>query len=327
MATFSYDSKSKHAIVSDIGGTQIRTAVVNETGTVITRNVIKTLPENGINDAAHRLTESAKKSIKTARVSSVCGLGVATAGPIDPSTGRYVDPPNLISWHDKTMKPLLEKSLGLPVWIGHDATLAAFAETQFGPHYGAKNLLYVTVSTGVGGGIITNGEMVIGKHGHAGELGHITVRPGAEKCNVGCDGCLEGNVSGTAIGLIAAKTLKHRPDSQILKLADNEYENITSKIVFDAADDGDPIAQQIVKQVIENLGIGFGALINIFDPDALVVGGGVMNGLKAYWVDLKQSVSKHSLKVYRSKLPLYQTTHGDDAGLIGAAALVYRNSE
>ena len=143
------------------------------------------------------------------------------------------------------MKPRLSASMGLPVWVGHDATLAALAETRFGDHLGAENLIYVTISTGVGGGIIANSEMVTGASGSAGEVGHISVRTAAKKRNEGCDGCFEGNASGPAIARIAQD--RWSDEGPLAKMADGNPNNITSRMVFDAADDGDEIAQEVVE--------------------------------------------------------------------------------
>lgn len=174
------------------------------------------------------------------------------------------------------------------MWVGHDATLAALAETRFGDHVGAENLIYVTISTGVGGGIIANGEMVTGVSGGAGEVGHISIRTGVYRYNVGCDGCFEGNASGPAIARMARD--RFRSDGPLGALADGDPANITSRMVFDAADEGDSVAQEVVDLAIENIGIGLGALLNIFDPEALVIGGGVVQGLQRHWDELNESV-------------------------------------
>ena len=142
-------------------------------GEILVRDAIDTNPDDGIEVAANRLADLVESigngHSPNAPARTSVGMGISTAGPLDPETGTYKNPPNLGAWDEKSMKPTLAARLGLPVHVGHDATLAAFAETRFGPHKGAQNLIYVTISTGVGGGIIANGEMVTGFEGHAGE--------------------------------------------------------------------------------------------------------------------------------------------------------------
>ena len=318
-------STTQYALAADIGGTNIRAALVDSEGHMTGRGSINTEPERGIEDASDRLARLLNAAKATAPTNAeIVGVGVSTAGPIRPATGTYNHPPNLPGWHDKTMKPRLANSMSMPVWIGHDATLAALAETRFGDHVGAENLVYVTISTGVGGGIIANSEMVTGASGGAGEVGHISVRTGAYRCNVGCDGCFEGNASGPAI----ARTARDRwtGEGALAEMAGGDPEKITSRMVFDAADDDDPIAQGIVDLTIENVSIGLGALMNVFNPEALVIGGGVVQGLQRHWEKLQESVIEHSLPGYGGTIPLTATRLGDDVSLLGAAQLAFRQA-
>lgn len=235
-------TSAKLALAADIGGTHMRAALVNTDGEVLDRESIDTHPERGIENAAKRLAEIAK-NIRAKAEGEIVGLGASSAGPIDPATGVYTNPPNLTGWDGKSLKPLLDEQLQIPVHFGHDATLAAFAETSFGPHKGAMQLIYVTVSTGVGGGIIANGDMVTGARGHAGEVGHLTVNPGGDSCNVGCDGCFEGNASGTAIANKAKQRIRAGEQSSLLTASSGTVENITGAMVFEAAEHGDAVSQ------------------------------------------------------------------------------------
>lgn len=318
-------SNTQFALAADIGGTNIRAALVDSEGRMTGRGSINTEPERGIDDASDRLAKLLKAAKATAPASAeIVGVGVSTAGPIRPATGTYNHPPNLPGWHDKTMKPRLGASMDMPVWVGHDATLAALAETRFGDHVGAENLIYVTISTGVGGGIIANSEMVTGASGGAGEVGHLSVRTGAYRCNVGCDGCFEGNASGPAIARIARD--RWTGDGPLADMANGDPENITSRMVFDAADEGDTVAQGVVELTIENVSIGLGALMNVFNPEALVIGGGVVQGLQLHWQKLQETVIDRSLPGYGGSIPLTATRLGDDVSLLGAAQLAFRQA-
>jgi glucokinase len=305
----------------------MRAALVSSDATVSHRSVIPTQPETGIEDGARRLAALIRRALAGGGAPDIAGVGIATAGPLNPATGIYNHPPNLQAWHGKTMKPLLERDLGMPVWIGHDATLAAFAETQAGPHRGARDLIYVTVSTGVGGGIVANGEMVTGQTGGAGEVGHIAVRPGGLKCNVGCDGCLEGNTCGPAIARMAASRLNAGEKGALWQMAGGDPARVTSQMVIEAATAGDRVAAAVVGEVIENIGIGLGSLLNALEPEALVIGGGVVEGLKPRIEEIRAATLRHALPRYRDRgVPLSITTHGDDVSLLGAAFLVFRQA-
>ena len=315
----------QYALAADIGGTNIRAALVDAEGHMTGRGSTNTEPERGIDDASSRLATLLKAARATAPSGAeIVGVGVSTAGPIRPATGTYNHPPNLPGWHDKSMKSSLSEAMSMPVWVGHDATLAALAETRFGDHVGAENLIYVTISTGVGGGIIANSEMVTGSAGGAGEVGHLAVRTGAYKCNVGCDGCFEGNASGPAIAKIARE--RFTGEGPLAEMADGNPEYITSRMVFDAADAGDEVAQGVVDLTIENVSIGLGMLINVFNPEALVIGGGVVQGLQRHWEKLKATVIEKSLPGYGRATPLTATRLGDDVSLLGAAQLAFRQA-
>ena len=313
------------AIAADIGGTQMRAALVTRDGQLLDRGTIDTNPDDGIEVAANRLADLVE-SLDGGSATAPVGMGISTAGPLDPDTGIYKNPPNLQAWDEQSMKPALEPRLGMGVHIGHDATLAAFAETRFGPHKGSKNLLYVTVSTGVGGGIIANGEMVTGSEGHAGEVGHVTVMPGAQQCNVGCDGCFEGNASGPAIAKLALARIDAGEKTVIWEMAEQKRENVSSKSVFEAADANDPVGIAVRDHAVTAMGIGLGSLLNVFDPEALVVGGGVAMGLSDHWDTVEDSVRRFSLAHFQDNLRLHLTTLGDDVSLLGAAGLAFERA-
>ncbi len=316
---------ASRALAADVGGTSMRAAVVSRSGDVIGREAIPTRPELGIENAAARLAEAIRRVHRQAGAPPVAAAGVATAGPIDPHTGVYDNPPNLTGWHGLSLKPSLEKALGLQVSIGHDATLAALAETTLGPYRGAQNLLYVTVSTGIGGGIVANGQPVTGSRGGAGEVGYITIHPGEERCVPGGPDSLEGNASGMGIARIARERAAAGEAPAILDLARQDLSAITSEIVFQAANDGDGPAGEIVDHAIESLGIGLGSLNNILDPDAIVLGGGVANALQTRWQQLVNAIVRRSLPDRGDPGRIALTTLGDDVSLLGAAQQAFRS--
>lgn len=320
------DSSSNLTAAADIGGTQIRAALVTRDGEILSDARGRTCPERGIEDTAARLSDLIHEA--TSGADAVAGLAVSTAGPIDPASGTYDHPPNLTGWHGKSMKSDLEQFTSLPVAIGHDATLAALAETKFGPFKNAHSLVYVTISTGIGGGIIANGEMVTGSSGQAGELGHITVRtdPEALACGVGCHGCFEGNASGPNIGRMARAAARGDPAAaaKLIELAGGDIASIDARITFEAAEKGDDVAERVVQQVIENVGRGLASILAVLDPHGLVVGGGVVHSLENRWDELIRAVKTYGLPRYQTRgVPVSVTELGDDVSLLGASVLSF----
>lgn len=318
--------KAVHALAADVGGTSMRAAVVSADAEIVTSRSIPTEPARGIEDAAGRLAGIVRLVHERAGSPPVVGLGVATAGPIDPETGVYDNPPNMLSWTGRSLKPGLVRQLKLPVHVGHDATLAALAETTCGPHKGARNLLYVTVSTGIGGGIVTNGRIVTGGRGGAGEVGYLIIQPGEETCEPGGPDTLEGNASGTGIARMAAEMAARGEAPGLLARAGGDPSAIDSRMVFEAARSGDPAAVRMVDHVIESIGIGMGSLINVFDPEALVLGGAVTVALGPEWARVRDAIVRHSLPNRGDAVNIAVTTLGDEVSLLGAARLAFDRS-
>jgi len=233
-------------------------------------------------------------------------LGVSTAGPLDPRTGTYQHPPNLPGWHGLTMRPALSARLGIPVQVGHDATLAALAEARYGARRGAGDLVYLTVSTGIGAGIVAGRRAVTGSRGGAGEVGHLIVNPGGRACGAGCPGCLEGQSSGSAIAALAGERLG-RP--------------VTASEVFALAEAGDAVADAVVDEAVGHLAAGIAGLLATLDPEVIVLGGGVAQGLARgrWWDALLEATARYALPRYAGHVPVELTTLGDDASLLGAA--------
>ena len=304
----------------------MRAGLFDRAGRSRGRTSCPTNPERGIQDAAERLAALLDTARAAAGALPVVGLGLSTAGPIDPEPGVYDHPPNLAGWHGHTMKPALEQALDLPVWISRDGNLAALAESRFGPHAGAQNLLYVTVSTGIGGGIIANGRMATGTRGGAGEVGHITVQPGGPMCGTGCDGCVEALASGTALAARARERVEGGRSSAMLEMAGGDASRISSRIVFQAAAAGDAIANEVLDAGIRYLGVALGGLLNVFDPDVLVLGGGVAHALEPHWDRLLDAVRSHALPRYSDSVPIALTTLGDDVSMLGASAYAFEQA-
>ena len=302
----------RHVLAADIGGTQMRAAVVREDSAILARVSAPTLPAEGFEAATERLSLLLQQAAARALAPDLLAVGISTAGPVDPTDGTYRHPPNLNGWDGRSMVTALTEALGMPVRVGHDATLAALAETRWGAHNGAKHLLYVTVSTGIGAGIIVDGRPVLGSSGGAGEVGHMIVAPNGRWCGAGCPGCLEGNASGRAIALAAHDAITSGARTALTADAD-------AAAVFAAANAGDSVANAIVDDAMGHLGAGIAGLLAIFDPEVIILGGGVTDGLTPRWDALIEAIRARALPRYASNVPVERTTLGDEVGLLGAA--------
>jgi glucokinase len=321
-----------YALAGDIGGTQIRAALVNDAGKIISRDATDTRPEEGIDSAADRLCQLADQVSDGVASSSIVGFGISSAGPIDPSEGFYSHPPNLMGWHDKTMVPRITEYLGHAPNIIHDAHAAAFAEWKFGAAREHRDVVYVTVSTGLGGGMLSDGVPVNGRHGMAGEIGHLIIDASGPACNAGCKGCLEVFAAGGGVARAAREAIASTPDSKMLALVNGDAAAISGRVVYAAAEAGDQIAIAIIERAVNALSIGFANLLATFDPGVIVVGGSVVvgddevAGLRKHWDDLIARVQTTALLRYRDHVPIVVSQLGDDVGLLGAAAYAFEQN-
>jgi glucokinase len=316
--------RSGYVAAGDIGGTQMRTALVDSDGKLVARASGPTNPETGIDDGTERFSGLLSEAMVAGRATAVLAIGVSSAGPIDPSTGVYYNPPNLQAWNGRSMKPALERRFGVPVVIGHDARVAALAEMRWGAARGLKNVIYVTVSTGIGGGLIVDGRPVHGVQGLAGEVGHIVVDPDGPACNGGCRGCVEVIASGRGVANAARRRIAAGEHTTTLELAGEDASRISGRIVFDAAARGDRVALEIIDDGIRALGIVLGGLLNTFAPEILILGGSVASGGYArYWSKLDAAVRRSALLRYQQEAPIVLSKLGDDVSVLGAAAIAF----
>ncbi|MBI4306547.1 MAG: ROK family protein [Chloroflexi bacterium] len=322
------NARTRYAVSGDIGGTQMRAALVDQDGNILAKTSTPTEPAEGFPRATERFIGILRDSVRGVAASDVVAVGVSSAGPIDPETGVYYNPPNLHGWDRKTMRPALERAFDVPVVIGHDARVAAIAEMRWGAARGMKNVIYVTVSTGIGGGIIVDGRPVVGVKGLAGEVGHIVVEPDGPSCNGGCRGCVEVIASGEGMANEARKRIAAGARSLLLKLSEGDPSRINGRMVFEAAAQGDQLALDLIQRGIGALGQVLGGLLNTFSPEILIVGGSVgADGYRPYWADLDAAVRKSALLRYREKAPLAVSHLGDEVSLLGAAAIAFAHVE
>ena len=226
---------TQYALVADLGGTQLRVALVNRDGNVTNRSAIPTLAHQGRDDVMGRFVAALQQTASAVVRASLVGIGISQAGPTNSETGMMYNPPNLPGWDGFSPKPILEERLSLTSSHANDATLGAMAEYAYGAGRGTKHMIYMTVSTGIGGGIMVDGRLYTGARGFAGELGHITIDLNGPSCPCGSIGCLEMLASGTAVARIAQERLAAGEPSILLESADGVMEQVDAPKVADAA--------------------------------------------------------------------------------------------
>lgn len=296
----------------DLGGTRLRAALVHGDGRLENRREVPT-PNTGPEAVVRTISDMAA-SIGGAPT-RVC---VAAPGPLDPATGVVFGMPNLRGFDGFPLAASIAQAIGLPTLVNNDANLAALGEWHFGAGRGADPLLYLTVSTGVGGGIVRGGKLDPGRHGLAGELGHMIVSADGPSCNFGHAGCLEALASGTALATRAAEALSNGERSTMDEFG--AAGAITARGVAAAAYRGDGVALRLIEQLGRYLGLAVGSMVNAFDPEAVVIGGGLSHAWALFAKPLCDAAGEVILSpAARPDLRILPAENADDAGLLGAA--------
>ena len=321
-------------VAMDWGGTWARASVADKNGQLLwdTRlpNVVGGSKEQLLEDAESVL----RQAIDWCGERQIAGIGIAAAGPIDADTGTFYAPPNLAVLDGVSIKEMWESKLGYPVFIGNDANLAALGELNYGAGLDARNqgrpirtLVYVTVSTGVGGGVMDRGQVLLGANGMASEVGHMTIdsSEGAPRCQCGNTGCLESLASGTSIAR-AARVRLNDPGLLPSSLARHDVESITAEAVFAAAAQGDRLSQSVLDGVVWALSVGLTNLLHLFNPDIIVLGGGVTRGLTEAGLlgSINDGILQRAMSERHKNFSLAASKLGDSVGMIGAASLVWQ---
>jgi glucokinase len=292
----------------DIGGTKLAAGVVDADGTVRGFVTAPSEPERGSDDALTRLFELGRRAMEDAGA-PVEAVGIGCGGPLDPGSGVLIAPLHLTGWRDVPVVDLAQRAFDLPAVLDNDATAAAAAEHRFGAGRGTRNMVYLTVSTGVGGGVVIDGRVFRGATGNGGELGHVTVDWRGRVCR-GCGrrGCLEAYVSGTSIA--------ERAEEAGLRGA-------TAADVADAARVGDPAAAKVWRETCDALACGIVSIANLFEPELVVVGGGVSRQGDHLLAPVRTAVFAQVIGPPGYVVRVEQAALGDTVGVAGAAAVAY----
>ena len=335
-------------VAVDLGGTQMRTAVLRG-AQLLSRVGLLTGEHPTPERVIPRIFQAIQQALTQADIvlEQVAGIGIAAPGPLNSHTGVVYNPPNLPGWESVPVRELFSQQFHVPIFVENDANAAALGEYMFGAGRGSRDMVYLTISTGIGGGVIADGKLLEGASGTAAELGHMSIDWHGERCNCGNIGCLERIASGTGIARRANDAILHGKGDALLAFAlehqPNDAENakastpedvaahtpahVTARTVALAAEAGIPLAQEIIATAAEALGVGLVNILHIFNPEKIILGGGVTQ-MGALLLDpALQIVEERTMAVPRKAATIVLAELGHDVGLIGAGALIYYNGE
>jgi glucokinase len=307
----------------DLGGTKILSVIADEEGRILGEDRRPTEPTEGPEAGLERIATSLEAALANADLGreDLLAAGVCSPGPIDRARGVLPEASNLPGWIDVPIRQYLSDRLGVPAILEHDATAAAYGEFVYGAGRGCRNIVYLTVSTGIGGGLVLDGRLYRGATGAAGELGHITIEADGPLCFCGKPGHVEGLTSGRAIAGQAEAVLSRGGSPVMARLA-QEDGGLTAATVHRAADAGDGEAIRILRRAGRYLGIGLAAYVDIFNPEVIIIGGG-MRHIREHYLgpaeeEMRRRAQTESLKVVR----LVEVELGDYSGIMGVVALL-----
>lgn len=320
-----FNGEKNYVIGIDLGATAIRGVLSDLNGKFLEDIEITTRLEAGFDeimeDVAAMIRELAESKKKSAR-SVVYGVGIAVAGLIDMKE-NIVEYSPVFNWYKVDIVEALEKKVGIPVIFDNVTRLMALGGLCFGKGQRSRNFICVNVGYGIGSGIIANGELLTGSNGFAGEFGHMTIDKDSDiQCSCKKYGCLEALASGKAIALTAQSRLARGQKSLLNDMCGDEISKVNTKMVADAANQGDELALNVFKRAMEYIGIGVANLVNLFNPEMIVIGGGVSMAGDIFFDTIKEVVTKHVMQSGPRDLNIYPVAHGENAALMGAFALI-----
>lgn len=307
----------KYVIGVDLGGTKISTAISTIEGNILANVVLPTKAEEGEAAVLGRIVQSIDEVIvgSSTSIDEIEAIGIGSPGPLDAKKEIIITTPNLPFKNYNLVQPLKEK-YNIPVYLDNDANAAAIGEYMFGAGKGKNSIVYFTVSTGVGGGAVLDGKVYRGHTSNALEIGHTTVDPNGPRCNCGNLGCLEAMSSGTAIAKKGKEAVSTNVETSLKK-----HDTVTSYEVFKEAEAGDEVAKDIIDNALTYLGIGVANAIATFDPEMIIIGGGVSKAGDIVFDTVKKVVNKRCFKSMAESCEIVPAGLGSDAGVVGAVAL------
>ncbi len=306
----------------DLGGTKIYSLVATPEGQVLGEDRRQTPASQGPDAVAEELIASIRQALNEAGASAdeVAGVGISAPGPLDPIRGVILSAPNLPGWSNVPLAAIVADKLGVPTILENDAAAACYGEYRFGAGQGCRHVVYVTLGTGIGGGIIIDRRLYGGASGAAGEVGHVIIDEDGPPCNCGNRGCLEALASGTAIAREAAAALEAGRSPVLAELTGGR--SPTAELVYQAALRGDDVSREILERAGRYLGLGLAGLLNCFNPEALILGGGLAGLGDLYLGPARRVARETAFRQAVADVKISVAKSGERAGALGAATLI-----
>jgi len=311
----------RYVVGIDLGGTNIVVGTIAEDGSELLGLVSEpTLPDQGGDAVIARIVKLARASMAQAKGKEIVGVGIGSPGPLDTKTGIVILTPNL-GWVDMPLRDRVADGLKLPTVLDNDANCAIYGEWWRGAARGVEHVIGLTIGTGIGGGIILGGEIYHGASDIAGEIGHMTIDANGRLCKCGNQGCLEAYASGPAIAARAVEGIQAGSKSALPQYVQGDLSKITAQVVYEAANDGDGYALEVVRETAKLLGAGVASLVNIFNPSVVVICGGVTQAGEKLFGPLTAEVHRRAFKPAWEVCRILPGALPGTAGVYGAAAV------
>lgn len=313
----------RYVVGVDLGGTQLRAVKIDREGQIHAFERTDTDVDSGPEGVLNQMEFLINTVVGDTNPSEIIGVGIGTPGPIDPFAGVVLGAPNLPGWLNVPIKAILSERTGLQVQVGNDANVAGLGEWRFGSGRGTEHFIYVTISTGIGGGVIIDSQLLLGNKGIAGEVGHMTIQTNGPLCGCGNYGCWESMASGTALARFATEAVREemargRP-SLITEVAGTEP--IEGWHVAAAAEQGDRLALSLMQREGELIGVGLVNLFHLYAPECIALGGGVTKSMALLEPHMRRAINQRAMPPYRNT-PVQLAQLADKVGVLGAAALM-----
>jgi glucokinase len=304
----------------DIGATFVKTGLLDVNGHIVTKSLFQSKGYASRDRLIDRIVFEVKEIARSSRL-RVSGLGVGVPGPVDYKKGVVYNLTNIKGWRDCPLRYILREKTGMPVFIDNDANAACAGEARWGAGRGYKDIVCVTLGSGVGTAVMINGDIYRGRGYSAVEMGHICIDRNGPRCNCGANGCIETFLGNSYIVSSVVRALRQGKRSILSRLAKGRYSDITPKLIDRAARTGDKFCVDIWRQAGENLGIGLAGIVNTFNPEIIIIGGGLSRAGKLLFDPVRDTVKERAIKIFSKGLRIKRARFIEDAGTVGAAAL------
>lgn len=318
------DAADRAVLAIDLGGTQIRAALVTPDLEVRCRRAVPTDDEDGVDAVVTRICELAAAVADQARAEKLpppIGVGISSPGPLDPWRGVVVAPPNLAGWRNVDLVGRVKSYVGLPTFLERDTNVAVMAEWRYGAARGVRNAIYITVSTGIGGGVVVDGRPLIGPDATAGEVGHVTVELDGPLCGCGSPGHVEAIASGTALAREARALLDAGASPRLAELAAQGVE-VDAEALARAADDGDAASRRVLDRAWVAIGALCAGLVNLLNPEVIVLGGSIAEHRPRLRAAVRAEIGRRAFPLPSRRVRIERARFGGDVSLIGALPIV-----